>query len=109
MAGEQTTATYDVPLKYTDGTDIKPGDILAYEIGYGVKPRAQTGDTYPNVITDALFEAGRQTTVLDALDPGDYYAAARAKVKGAVSTWGAEQLFTVKPKIPEPPRNFSIA
>jgi hypothetical protein len=108
------TITFDAPTAFTDGSALPASGIAKYEYGF-----SQTkGGPYTKIVPDTDFTpdaAGHQTGTVDVsgFAFGTWYAAVRdtvtAQYGGVASAWSNEVSFTVDPKTPEAPRNFSIA
>jgi hypothetical protein len=108
------TITFDAPTAFTDSSALPSSGIAKYEYGF-----SQTkGGPYTKIVVDTDFTAdanGKQTAQVDVsgFAFGTWYVAARdtttAQFGGATSVWSNEISFTVDPKTPEAPKNFSIA
>ena|ERR1041385_1023948 len=105
------TITFDAPTKFTDGTPIPVGTISRYEYGFG-----QVSRIYPlikpdtDMTPDAQGKQQAPVSIAGQLAFGQWFGAARAVTKdGAISPWSNEAAFTIDPKTPEAPANFSVA
>jgi hypothetical protein len=106
--------TLDAPTAFTDGSVLPASGIAKYEYGF-----SQTkGGPYTKIIVDTDFTPdanGKQTASVDVsgFAFGTWYVAARdtvtAQYGGVNSAWSNEVSFTVDPKTPSAPANFSIA
>jgi hypothetical protein len=108
------TITFDAPTAFTDGSALPASGIAKYEYGF-----SQTkGGPYTKIIPDTDFTTdanGHQTADVDVsgFAFGTWYVAGRdtttAQYGGMSSGWSNEVSFTIDPKTPSAPRNFSIA
>lgn len=100
--------SYDPPTQNTDGSPLKLTDIAKFQLGFG-----QTPGNYTLIKDDVQLEVGKQSSPISlatGLAYGQWYVAARTVSKDGVnSAWSAELPFELRPPVPEPPVNFSLA